>query len=227
MDEQVISLVIDAAPTAHTAEVSELLTNKQLGATFFVVGRQLDGREADLSAVRGGGHLIGNATYSGAKLTQTPLSAGELRKADELLTPYVVGDMFLFRAPHDEFNGDLAEYLNQQGLQKYVGPIGGDVVAETGQSLDAVCWSELLTPGQCAVRYVEVLADKKKGIVRFSDGFPQLLGLLQELLPALETAGFRVERLDRVPEIRRRLQERGAKVDQIAGPSGCNDYEGG
>jgi peptidoglycan/xylan/chitin deacetylase (PgdA/CDA1 family) len=224
MDEQVIALAFDGAPTAYTAEVAELLANKRLGATFFVVGRQVEGREAVLSAVRGGGHLIGNATYSGNKLTAAALPAGELRKADEVLTPYVVGNMFLLRAPDDAFDDDLAAYLNQQGLQKYVGPIGSDVVTEAGEAIDAVCWREALSAGQCAVRYVEALADKKKGIARFTDGSSQLLGLLQELLPALESAGFKVVRLDQVPEIRRQLQERGAKVDQIAGETACNDY---
>jgi peptidoglycan/xylan/chitin deacetylase (PgdA/CDA1 family) len=170
MDEQVIALAFDGAPTAYTAEVAELLANKRLGATFFVVGRQVEGREAVLSAVRGGGHLIGNATYSGNKLTAAALPAGELRKADEVLTPYVVGNMFLLRAPDDAFDDDLAAYLNQQGLQKYVGPIGSDVVTEAGEAIDAVCWREALSAGQCAVRYVEALADKKKGIARFTDG---------------------------------------------------------
>lgn len=224
MNDQRITLAIDGSPTAVTADIAEILANKRVGATFFAVGRQVPDHREELLYVRDAGHLIGNATFSGKRLTASKLPVGEMRKADAVLTPYVVGDMFLLRVPEDDFNADLATYLNRQGLQKYVGPIGADIIAENGEAIDLGCWRERLTPGECSVRYLESLADKKKGIVRFTDGYAELVGLLQELLPALSTAGFEFVRLDAVPEIRRRLQERGAKIDQVAGEGGCSDY---
>lgn len=224
LDQYQVSIAIDGAPSKETANVADLLNHKQIGATFFIYGNLVEKNRDALIAARNAGHLIGNATYSGRNLMQEPMPAEELRRADVALTPLIVGDMFLFRAPDDQFSPKVAEHLNRQGLQKYVGPIGADIVNEQGRSIDLQCWQESLTAAQCAVLYMQVITHKKKGIVRFSDGYPQLIALFQELLPALSTAGVRILRLDQVPEIRRKLLERGAKVDMIAGPGGCSDY---
>lgn len=224
LDEHQVVIAIDGAPTSETQNIAELLAHKQVGAVFFVAGSLVEKNAEILRAVRDSGHLLGNATYGYQSLMQSALPAEELRRADVALTPLVVGDMFMFRAPFDEFSPQMAMHLNRQGLQKYVGPIGADIVTDEGRSIDSKCWQDLLTPAQCVNRYMEIIAHKKKGIMRFSDGVPQLLGLFQELVPALTTAGIRLLRIDQVPEIRRQLIERGARVDTIGGPGGCRDY---
>lgn len=226
LDEMQIALSFDNAPTQQTQDVAELLSNKQIGGVFFVVGRQVKGFEGVLTSLHNSGHLIGNQTFSGKKLTAAPLANMEVIRNDGLISPYVVGDMFLLRAPFDAYNKDLATHLNRHGLKKYVGPVSADIVSDSGAAIDTTCWQEALTPGECATRYIEALAAKKKGIVRFTDGTSGLLGLLQELLPALASAGFKTVRLDQVPEIRRALAKRGAKVDTIGGAAGCDDYGG-
>jgi peptidoglycan/xylan/chitin deacetylase (PgdA/CDA1 family) len=223
LDDQYVALVVDGGPTQVTPDAGTYLAAHNIGAAFFAQGKRLD-HPAVLSSLRDQGHLIGNGTFSGSRLDRSPLPAGELRSTDALITPYIVGDMFFFDSPGDQMSHALAGYLNRQGLAKYVGPVGADVAETGGGGIDAGCWRDGVSPATCSQRYLQALADKRKGIIRFTDGATELVPLLQELVPALQSAGFQIVRLDDVPAIHSAFVLRGAETDVIGGAAGCSDY---
>ncbi|SPN97196.1 related to nodulation protein nodB [Cephalotrichum gorgonifer] len=59
-DEKVVALTIDDAPSAHTEAILEVLRDNGARATFFVIGSQVEGREARLREVIRGGHELAN-----------------------------------------------------------------------------------------------------------------------------------------------------------------------
>mgnify|MGYP001078144398 CR=1 FL=1 len=71
----VVALTFDDGPTAQfTAEVLEVLSQRQVKATFFVVGAALD-RNPELGRqIVVGGHDLGNHSYSHTRLILRPLS---------------------------------------------------------------------------------------------------------------------------------------------------------
>ena len=219
-----LSLTIDRVPGPATVDVSAYLANRKIKATFFVEGARLTDPKI-LGSIRGDGHLIGNGTVSNQRLPAAPNPAIDVRIVDRMITPYVVGNIFLLRAPDGMFDGKVARYLSSQGLQKYVGPIGWDAgVTADGGALDQSCWDQGLSPKACAQAYITNIAQAKKGIVRLTDGGTVLGDLVKELIPLLEVAGYSFVRLDVVPEVRRGLLLRGAAIDTVAGPGGCDDY---
>ncbi len=224
MDAQTVTVTIDGSPVDTTGDIGDYLAEQGVSATFFIVGKEL-GNPSILTRLRDKKHLIANGTFSGKDLTKVPKPVIDLRLTDARISNYVVGNMFLFRSPDHGFSTQMADYLNRQGLQKYVGPIGWDINHEEEKiSIDTGCWRDNLSAGDCAQRYVNGVRAKNKGILQFNDGSSRVLELFRELVPALTAAGYKFVRLDEVPEVRRQLQERGAETDITAGNKGCNDY---
>ncbi len=226
--DKTLVFTFDRSPTPVTLEIADLLTARQINGAFFVVGKKLKDvvHQGILAHLRSNGHLIGNGTYSFANLEAVALPTAELRQVDQMIQPDVVGNMFFFRSAANSFNHKIADYLNKQGLQKYVGPIGSDIVFTGGvDPIDAGCWNEVLTPADCAQRYIDAINLKQQGIIRFTDGYSQTPALLQALIPLVTSAGYKVVRLDEVPEIRTAFLEREAVPGTVGGSPGCKDYD--
>ncbi len=92
-----IYLTFDDGPIPRvTPWVLDLLDSYGIRATFFMVGDNARKHSAELEAVRGRGHLLGNHTFNHVRGFQMGIRpyAENVRKADDLLhTP-------LFRPPH-------------------------------------------------------------------------------------------------------------------------------
>lgn len=225
LGEQELTLTFDRSPSENTEDISHYLQSRGIGGTFFIEGQRVDSPEIFIK-LRDSGHLLGNGTLSHANLTASPDLLTEIRQVDDLLTPYVVGNIFIFRAPEGLFGKKTAEYLNRQGLQKYVGPIGWDVGPAASQvSLNITCSAESVTPKACAQLYFAAVTEKRSGILRFTESTFDLPLLLKELIPSLEAAGFKFARLDQVPDIKREILKRGGSPGVVGDEGGCNDYQ--
>lgn len=58
--EKIVALTIDDAPTQYTDEIAEILKANDASATFFVIGGQVPGRDANLEKLVREGHELGN-----------------------------------------------------------------------------------------------------------------------------------------------------------------------
>jgi peptidoglycan/xylan/chitin deacetylase (PgdA/CDA1 family) len=219
-----IALTFDRAPSGSTEEIAAFLNSRGIAATFFLEGKKISDTDI-LKYIRESGHLIGNGTLSNENLAKTPALLTEIRKVDQKITPYVVGNIYLFRSPTGDFNEELAEYLNRQGLQKYVGPIGWDISLEIDDpEIAAFCRDEITSTSTCSRLFLNMVQQKKKGILRFTDSQKGLAAFLKELVSELEGSKFKFIRLDQVPDIRRELVKREAQPGTIGGDGGCDDY---
>lgn len=219
-----VALTFDRAPSSSSEEIAAFLNSRAIAATFFIEGKKISDTEI-LKYLRESGHLIGNGTLSYENLAKTPALLTEIRKVDQRITPYVVGNIYLFRSPTGDFNENLAEYLNRQGLQKYVGPIGWDISLEIDDpEIADLCRDEITSTSICSRLFLNIVQQKKKGILRFTESQKGLVAFLKELVPELEASKFKFIRLDQVPDIRRELVKREAQPGTTGGDGGCDDY---
>lgn len=222
---RVLALSFDGGPSQLSAQIGDFLYGNGVRAAFFVRGREIAAEAAQLERLKARGHLIGQQGYSGDILTGVPEPVLELRKTDQLITPYVTGNMFLLRPPAGIFDDDLAAQFNRAGLNKYVGPIGWDLGASSAGFVDdRDCLNQGLAPATCAQIYLERLRMLEHGIVRFASERPAVLEIVQILITKLRDEGFEFVRIDEVPAIRLAIERAGGKPGTIAGPGGCNEY---
>ena len=222
-------LTFDGGPSDYTAEIGEFLWQNDKRATFFVTGRNVHKNDDRLQRLKGNGHLVGNLSYDNVSLNDSPDPLQSIRRTDELITPYVTGNMFLFRPPQGSFSDDLAYKVQRAGLKKYVGPIGWDIgsVSEGGglAALDADCWQMKQDPEVCASRYMQAIHAKRKGILVFHDIFPNSLALVKKVVAQAISESYGFIRLDAIPEIKAMIDRNGGVFDQNSGDYACNDYE--
>jgi len=86
-------------PPRAYPELLDLLQERDIRATFFVVGRQVERHPEIVRRIASAGHAVGNHTFSHSE--PGTLSARELirevRRTDDLLTPILGGAPRLFR----------------------------------------------------------------------------------------------------------------------------------
>ncbi len=217
-----VCLTYDDGPGAHTRELGRYLFEEGIAATFFVVGSHAEPQRDVLAQLQSWGHLIGNHTYSHPGLVSLALAggdvAGELKKTDDIIRPYVSGEVVLFRAPYgnwrekapesdeDQEVSLIADILNRDGrFADYVGPINWDIVAE-----DWDCWRQGVSAEECARRYLAESEHVGGGIILMHDSSEeefvrlrnQTMQMTKILVPLLKERGYHFVRLDAVPQVR-------------------------
>ena len=226
LPDGVLALTYDDGPGKDTVQLARYLSDEDVRATFFVVGRHVSRFPAALETIHVRGHLIGNHTYSHPGIVDLMTRGGnivdELAKTNRLIRPYA-GEMVYFRPPYGSWRPETAEdietapfsaaaeSLNQCGqFADYLGPIMWDV---TGG--DWGCWERKESVDNCLVRYLSEIEEAGKGIVLMHDSSEtpefaernQTFELTRRLVPELKCRGFRFVGLDNVPAVRR-LQKR-------------------
>lgn len=115
-----IALTFDDGPHENTLKVLDLLKAEGVPATFFVIGKEITGKEAILQRIKAEGHLIGNHTYAhnAAFYWQSSrLMAEDITKCNELIQSATGVSPNIFRPPFGVTNPNLAKALRQLGLQ--------------------------------------------------------------------------------------------------------------
>lgn len=227
-DSQLV-LTFDGGPTDATREISDYLYGNLVQATFFVAGKDAERRPDELKLIKERGHLIANLGFSGQPLHEVADPVLEVRKTDELIAPYVTGDMFIFRSPDGALDDAEAKQLNEAGLSRYVGPIrwdiGDTIGAQSSESTsDKDCWDKAISIDDCAERYLKAIRLKKHGIVRLHAERLETSALLKVIVPKLVEEKFTFLRLDAVPAVKQALEQSGGKPGAVGGGAGCHDY---
>lgn len=96
-----IALTFDDGPhPRYTEQMLDGLAERNVKATFFVLGRNIEGREDILKRIHDEGHLIGNHTYNHVRLTSLRLGAAceELNKANQCIYD-ITGDYPIYVRP--------------------------------------------------------------------------------------------------------------------------------
>lgn len=242
LDAKVVSLTFNGGPSEFTGEISDYLYAQDIRATFFVTGKQAAANPKRLAQLHARRHLVGNFGYSGKNLRDSADPLADMKKTDQLISDYVLGNIFLFRAPENSWADDFIETVNLAGLRKYAGPIGWDIgtsvknpdipatvdpedpAAVVDFLVDTDCWAQKISVAMCAQGYMSKIRDEGQGIVVLNDTSVDTLNLVKTLVTSLKNESFSFVRLDNVPLIRLALEQSGAHPDADSGAPTCHDY---
>jgi peptidoglycan/xylan/chitin deacetylase (PgdA/CDA1 family) len=154
-----VALTFDDGPDAHfTPRVLDILEEKRVPATFFVVGTRAERHPEVIRRAHDLGHALGNHSHTHSLLFHLLHRSGlrrEIGACNEAIRSAIGREPRLFRSPH--------------GVKT---PALGDVLAETGMS--AVGWQVramdyvVRDPGRIARRIVEGAVDG--GVLLLHDG---------------------------------------------------------
>lgn len=114
---QVVYLTFDDGPIPEvTPKVLDILREKGVKATFFMVAENASRNPELLAQVRQEGHAIGNHTYNHLKGTRVSTEdyMANVQQADTLL------DTRLFRPPYGKMRAEQKRLLLQQGYRIYL-----------------------------------------------------------------------------------------------------------
>lgn len=115
-----IALTFDDGPHENTLKVLDILKAAGVPATFFVIGKEIAGKESILQRIKAEGHLIGNHTYAhNAAFYWQPARqmAADIIKCNEQIESATGVKPDIFRPPFGVTNPNLAKALKQLGLQ--------------------------------------------------------------------------------------------------------------
>ena len=112
------ALTFDDGPSRHTGRLMEILRERGIHATFFVVGKQVKYHPELIVRLQQEGHEIGNHTYT------HPLRSGssdalleEAAKTTELLESTFDYSPVLFRPPGGNISGSMIESICASGYK--------------------------------------------------------------------------------------------------------------
>lgn len=117
-NNKTVALTFDDGPHHNTARVLDVLQKHEVKAAFFIIGKNIAGREALLQRLVAEGHQVGNHSFShhhlfdlwsAKKITQ------DLRQCQELLEQYQ--STGLFRPPYGVTTPNIRRALTALGLR--------------------------------------------------------------------------------------------------------------
>ena len=117
-DERVIALTFDDGPTrAFTPEVAEMLATRDVTATFFLTGAEMEKNPDALALLIAGGHEIGNHSFSHKRMIfRTPRWVRrEINRTDAVIRAAGYDGEIYFRPPFGRKLLSLPYVLAEQG----------------------------------------------------------------------------------------------------------------
>ena len=118
--ERGVALTFDDAPTDHSSELLDYLQSKDIKASFFCIGKNIEGREDIIKRMHEEGHLIGNHSFShkwtvGFKSTSS--IAKEIRRTNAIISNITGEEVRFFRPPFGVTNPNIAKALDKIGMK--------------------------------------------------------------------------------------------------------------
>ncbi|WP_129021702.1 polysaccharide deacetylase family protein [Edaphocola flava] len=112
-----VALTFDDGPHECTPAILDILKQEQVPATFFVIGKNIAGKEALLQRMASEGHLIGNHSFSHSvhfDWQSTRQMKADIQQCSDAITAVTGTAPTIFRPPFGVTNPNLARAI--QGL---------------------------------------------------------------------------------------------------------------
>lgn len=109
-----IALTFDDGPGKYTEALLDGLKERNVKATFFVLGTNAESHRDLLKRMVEEGHVVGNHTYNHVELTEMAVddACTELRKTNELIYQVTGQSTIYVRPPYGEWNDQLSKNCN-------------------------------------------------------------------------------------------------------------------
>jgi peptidoglycan/xylan/chitin deacetylase (PgdA/CDA1 family) len=217
LPSKTICLTYDDGPGAHTDEIARFLSEYNIRATFFVVGKYAYHHQDILQKISDLGHIIGNHTYSHPDLPYYQSVDGEIHyqiiRTDLVIRKFINQKKVFFRAPYGKWSAEVADELNSNMLSSlnHIGPIHWDI-----EGIDCFYWKNEWTVDDAVTKYLEELSLKDHGIIVMHDDIADMdvvkpknktLELTKKLVPILLARGFRFIGLDEIESVKADLAQ--------------------
>ena len=170
-----IALTFDDGPSSHTERLMEILRERGIHATFFVVGKQVKYHPELIVRLQQEGHEIGNHTYSHKSLRHLSVDAqrSEILSVQESLRKLGVHSRYI-RPPYGNFDANTVAIAKAEGA---------DIML---WSIDSMDWSK-----RASIENMKTLisGQKLRGVFLFHDTHEQTIEALPEILDRLIADG--------------------------------------
>ena len=120
-----VALTFDDGPHPGTTDrLLDGLGERGARATFFLVGKEIAGREDLVRRMAAEGHQVGNHTWSHVRLSGRTAeeTAGEVRRTEDLLTEILGGGTYWLRPPYGLVDGTAEETVGVPMVKWTVDP---------------------------------------------------------------------------------------------------------
>ncbi|MFJ7920301.1 polysaccharide deacetylase family protein [Lysinibacillus fusiformis] len=101
-NDKVVALTFDDGPTKNTEAILSLLDDYQVKATFFLIGKDIEGQPEEAKKIAEAGHQIGNHTYSHQRmvLKSPAFIKHEIEKTDNVIADIGYTESIIVRPPY-------------------------------------------------------------------------------------------------------------------------------
>lgn len=172
-----VALTFDDGPGEYTAQLLDILADKKVKATFFVVGRSATNNPDLIMREVNEGHVVGNHTWSHPRLsTLTPETiAAELEQTKQAITAAGAPSPILVRPPYGAQNSTVRQVLAGRG----------EIL--TLWSIDTLDWKNR----NAAVNTRQAVDRTQAGsIILMHDIHPETVQAVPAIIDELEDKGF-------------------------------------
>lgn len=112
--KKIIALTFDDGPNENTLPILDILKKKNVKATFFCIGKNLEKQPEILKRIMEDGHIVGNHSYSHSNFFdfyRKDRLIAEIRKTDALIESISGKKVRLFRPPYGVTNPSIRRAL--------------------------------------------------------------------------------------------------------------------
>lgn len=118
-NEKVVALTFDDAPSDKTEEILKILADKNVKATFYVIGQNAEQYSEELKKIVSAGNELGNHSYSHERMVLKSPSfvEGEIEKTNQLIREAGYHEEITFRPPNGKKLFALPWYLSSNNIK--------------------------------------------------------------------------------------------------------------
>lgn len=134
-----VSLTFDDGPSHYTEHILDILKARNVAATFFVIGTQVERYPETIRRMRDEGHEIGNHTYSfqakkGMRLLYHPVPDREITRVQEAIRKTTGTSPRFFRSPAGQMGRGLWRQIREHDLEVVYGALPAPDVHANAES---------------------------------------------------------------------------------------------
>lgn len=135
-DEKVIAITFDDAPTAYTEEVLDVLKQKQVPATFYAIGQQIEEYPDLAKQIVAAEHELGNHTYSHQRMIfkSQDFIDSEVQTTNRLIRDAGYEGEITFRPPNGKKLLGLPWYLSKHDIKNIMWDVEPETSGSTAES---------------------------------------------------------------------------------------------
>ena len=194
--QKVVAMTFDDAPTVYAQEILNILVEKQIKATFYEIGKQIEEHPEIAKSIVDAGMEVGNHSYSHKRflLVSQPFIHSEIQKTNELIRKSGYTGEITFRPPNGKKLFGLPWYLSRHNIKTVMWDVEPDTYVAADSDAIAQYTLSHTTPGSIVLLHPfcaeECVADRI-ALPRIIDGLLSQGYTFLTVSELLEYRGYR------------------------------------